>query len=182
MLFRSIEAALAAPDATRPGGAPVVALLQINNLWDINNLRGLGTLDRVTVALARRLEELSDGAARVTGAVFGALAVPADHGCHDAAALARRLQTELSRPLDLGKELVTADVIVGAVPLAGITSAQEAISRAGLAMAGAKKDRRRPWRVYQPTMLNAALGRAALREDLSAAVAEIGRASCRERV
>jgi EAL domain-containing protein (putative c-di-GMP-specific phosphodiesterase class I)/GGDEF domain-containing protein len=169
-----IEAALAEPRAAQPGAVPVVALLQINNLWDINNLRGLGTLDRVTVALARRLEELSDGAARVTGAVFGALAIPADHGCHDAAALARRLQTELSRPLDLGTELVTADVIVGAVPLAGITSAQEAISRAGLAMAVAKTDRRRPWRVYQPTMLNAALGRAALREDLSAALAGNG--------
>ena len=169
-----IEAALAAPDATRPGGAPVVALLQINNLWDINNLRGLGTLDRVTVALARRLETLSDGAARVTGAVFGALAVPADHGCHDAAALARRLQAELSRPLDLGTEQVTADVIVGAVPLTGIANAHEAISRAGLAMAEAKGDRRRPWRAYQPAMLGAALGRAALREDLAATLAAGG--------
>ena len=166
-----LEAALTAARSPRPGGDPVVALLQINNLWDINNLRGLSTLDRVTVALARRLETLSDGAARVTGAVFGALAVPADHGCHDAAALARRLQTELSRPLDLGTELVTADVIVGVVPLTEASSAHDAISRAGLAMAEAKDDRRRPWRVYQPTMLRAALSRAALREDLSAALA-----------
>jgi PAS domain S-box-containing protein len=165
-----IEAALAAPRSSRPVDTPVVALLQINNLWDINNLRGLATLDRVTVALARRLETLSDGAARVTGAVFGALAVPADHGCHDAATMARRLQVELSRPLDLGTEQVTADVIVGAVPLTGLANAHEALSRAGLAMAEAKGDRRRPWRAYQPTMLNAALSRAALREDLSAAL------------
>jgi len=170
-----IEAALAAPNtSSRPGDTPVVALLQINNLWDINNLRGLSTLDRVTVALARRLETLSDGAARVTGAVFGALAVPTDHGCHDAATMARRLQVELSRPLDLGTELVTADVIVGAVPLTGLANAHEAISQAGLAMAEAKNDRRRPWRAYQPTMLNAALGRAALREDLSAALSANG--------
>ena len=169
-----IEAALAASRTSRPGDTPVVALLQINNLWDINNLRGLSTLDRVTVALARRLETLSDGAARITGAVFGALAVPADHGCHDAASVARKLQVELSRPLDLGTEQVTADVIVGAVPLTGLTNAHEAISRAGLAMAEAKEDRRRPWRAYQPTMLNAALGRAALREDLSAALSTNG--------
>jgi PAS domain S-box-containing protein len=169
-----VGAALAAPGSARPGGTPVVALLQINNLWDINNLRGLGTLDRVTVALARRLETLSDGAARVTGAVFGALAVPADHGCHDAASLARRLQAELSRPLDLGTETVTADVVVGAAALTGIAGAHEAISQAGLAMAEAKQDRRRPWRAYRPAMLDAALGRAALREDLAAALSAGG--------
>ena len=169
-----IEAALIEPFGSQPGTTPVVALLQINNLWDINNLRGLRTLDRVTVALARRLETLADDAARVTGAVFGALAIPADYGCHDAAALARRLQVELSGPFDLGTELVTADVIVGAVPLAGVANAHDAISRAGLAMAEAKNDRRRPWRVYQPTMLKAALSRVALREDLSAALSGNG--------
>jgi PAS domain S-box-containing protein len=166
-----LDAALAEPRSSAPGAAPVVALLQINNLWDINNLRGLDILNEVTVALARRLETLTGAPARITGAVFGALVVPAECGCHDAESVARRLQMELSRPVELGTELVTPEVIVGAVPLIAIPNAHHAISRAGLAMAEAKADRRRPWRAYQPTMSERAVRRFALRKDLSTALA-----------
>jgi EAL domain-containing protein (putative c-di-GMP-specific phosphodiesterase class I) len=148
--------------------------LHISNLWEINNLRGLRTLDRVTVAIARRLETLSGCTARVTGAVFGAVASPTEYGCANAAAYAKWLQSELSRPLDLGSEVVTAEVAVGAAPLAEATDAHEVLSHAGLAMTEAEGDRRRPWRAYQPTMLNAALSRVALRGDLSAALAQDG--------
>ncbi|HWG28709.1 putative bifunctional diguanylate cyclase/phosphodiesterase [Actinospica sp.] len=166
-----IEAALADPRPSAPGEAPVVALLQINNLWDINNLRGLDILNKVTVALARRLETLTGSPARITGAVFGALAVPADVGCHDAESLARRLQMELSRAVEVDTELVTPEVIVGAVPLVAIANPHDAISRAGLAMAEAKADRRRPWRAYQLSMSERAVSRFALRKDLSSALA-----------
>lgn len=169
-----IEASLAEPRSAAPGEAPVVALLQINNLWDINNLRGLDILNKVTVALARRLETLTGAPARITGAVFGALAVPTDCGCHDAESLARRLQMELSRPVEVDTELVTPEVIVGAVPLVAIANPHDAISRAGLAMAEAKADRRRPWRAYQPSMSERAVSRFALRKDLSTALAANG--------
>jgi PAS domain S-box-containing protein len=169
-----IEAALAEPRSSAPGEAPVVALLQINNLWDINNLRGLDILNKVTVALARRLEALTRAPARITGAVFGALATPEECGCPDAESLARRLQMELSRPVEVDTELVTPEVIAGAVPLIAIANPHEAISRAGLAMAEAKADRRRPWRAYQPSMSDRAVSRFALRKDLSSALAGNG--------
>jgi EAL domain-containing protein (putative c-di-GMP-specific phosphodiesterase class I) len=60
------------------------------------------------------------------------------------------------------------------VAVAGLADADEAVSRAGLALAGAKADARRPWRAYQPTMLDAALDRAALHGDLAAALARDG--------
>ena len=169
-----IEAALDEPRSAAPGAVPVVALLQINNLWDINNLRGLDILNRVTIALGHRLEALTGGAARITGAVFGALAVPVDCACHDAESLARRLQLEMSRPVEVDTELVAPEVIVGAVPLAAVVSPHDAISRAGLAMAEAKSDRRRPWRAYQQAMSQRAVSRYALRQDLSAALAGNG--------
>ena len=166
-----VDAALAQPRSATPGAAPIVALAQINNLWEINNLRGLDILNEMTVALARRLETLTGAPARITGAVFGALVVPEECGCHDAESVARRLQMELSRPVELDTELVTPEVIVGAVPLIAIANAHEAISRAGLAMAEAKADRRRPWRAYQPSMSERAVSRFALRRELSSALA-----------
>ncbi|MBR7827300.1 EAL domain-containing protein [Actinospica sp. MGRD01-02] len=166
-----LDAALAQPRSSAPGSAPVVAMLQINNLWDINNLRGLDILNKVTVAVARRLEALTGAPARITGAVFGALVVPDECGCHDAESLARRLQMELSRPIEMDADLVTPEVIVGTVPLVAIGSAHDAISRAGLAMAEAKNDLRRPWRAYQQSMSERAVSRFALRNDLSTALA-----------
>ena len=168
-----IEAAIA--DAARPVGGradgAVVLIAEIDDVWDVHNLRGPRTVDRVLIALARRLGGLTDAAARMGGAIFAALAVPAEHGCRDAGALARYLQQELSEPLDLGTESVSVHVSVGAVPAAGLGDADDALSRAGLALAGAKRDGRRAWRVYQPTMLDAALDRAALNGELAAAVA-----------
>lgn len=149
----------------------VAVIVEIDDIWDIINLRGRSAGDRVIIALARRLEAMTDGASRLSGATFGGLAVPADLGCRDAAGLARHVQQELAKPLDLGTETVTPQVSVGAVAVAGLAEADEAVSRAGLALAGAKADQRRPWRVYQSTMLDAALDRAALHGDLAAAVA-----------
>lgn len=149
----------------------VVMVAEIDDFWNLINLRGRAAADRVLVGLARRLEAMADGAARLSGATFAALAVPADHGCRDAASLARRLQQELSRPLDLGTESVSAQVSVGAVGVAGLADADEAQRRAGLALTEAKTDRCRPWRVYQPSMLDAAVDRAALHGDLAAALA-----------
>lgn len=157
---------------TRVASCRTVAIVaEIDDFWDIINLRGRQTADRVLIALARRLEAASDGASRLSGPTFGALAVPADHGCRDAAALARRLQLALSEPLDLGTESVTPHVSVGAVPVAGLADADEALSKAGLALARAKADPCRPWRVYRPAMLDAAVDRAALHGDLAAALA-----------
>ena len=165
-----VEAELA--QDSRIASCRTVALVaEIDDFWNIINLRGRQAADRVLIALARRLETTADGASRLSGATFAALAVPADHGCRDAASLARKLQQELSRPLDLGTESVTPQVSVGAVAVAGLEDADEALSRAGLALAGAKADPRRPWRVYQPTMLDAAVDRAALHGDLAAALA-----------
>jgi PAS domain S-box-containing protein len=165
-----VEAELA--QDTRVASCRTVTLVaEVDDFWNIVNLRGRQTADRMLIALARRLEAAADGASRLSGAIFGALAVPADHGCRDAAALAGHLQQELSRPLDLGTESMTPRVSVGAVAVAGLADADEALSRAGLALAAAKADPRRPWRVYQPTMLDAALDRAALHGDLAAALA-----------
>jgi PAS domain S-box-containing protein len=149
----------------------VVMVAEIDDFWNLINLRGRAAADRVLVALARRLEAITDGAARLSGATFAALAVPADHGCRDAGSLARLLQQELSRPLDLGTESVSAQLSVGAVGVAGLADADEAQRRAGLALTEAKADPCRPWRVYQPSRLEAAVDRAALHGDLAAALA-----------
>ena len=166
-----VEAGLA-EDEPVPSRRSVALIVEVDDLWDLINLRGQHTADRALVALAQRLDGLVDGASRLGGSILGALAVPADLDCADAAALARRLQEELCRPVDLGPESVTAHVSVGAAPVAGLDGSDAAISQAGLALAEAKTDQRQPWRVYQPSMLDAARDRAALREDLAAALAE----------
>jgi PAS domain S-box-containing protein len=168
-----VEAELAGDERVAPCRS-VALIAEICDQWDLINLRGQHTADRVLAALAERLDRLVDGASRLGGSILGALAVPADLGCADAEALAELLQRELSRPVDLGPESVTAQVGVGAVPVAGLDGSDAAISRAGLALAEAKTDQRRPWRVYAPSMLDAARDRAALREDLAAALAGDG--------
>ena len=170
--FAALVEAELAEDGRVASCRSVALIAEVDDLWELINLRGQHTADRVLVALARRLDRLVDGASRLGGSILGALAVPADLDCPDAAALARRLQEELSRPVDLGPESVTAHVSVGAAAVAGLDGSDAAISRAGLALAEAKTDQRRPWRVYQPSMLIAARGRAALREDLAAALAD----------
>ena len=171
---RRVELAMS---RSRYGAAPAtVLLLDIDDFKELNDVRGREVGDLILVAVAGRLAAVAgDGdVGRLSGDTFGVLAENPAAADPEAAgdALVRRLLDEVSRPFELPVGVVSLTASAGIASTRGHTLAEEVIRSAKLALEVAQTGGRRAWRRYEPTMLEAKVEHAALREDLESSLAE----------
>jgi len=152
-----------------------VLFLDIDDFKTVNDTMGHSAGDELLIGVARRLVGAlrpGDTAARLGGDEFAVLLE--DAGQEEAVRVARRLLADLTQPLFIaGKEVIASTSIGIVVPSQDIvTSAEDLLRNADLAMYGAKMTTRGSYAVYEPGMHTAAVRRIELRADLETALDE----------
>ena len=141
--------------AQKPGGAaPTVMVIDIDEFQSVNDSYGLSIGDSALLAVARRLaRDLNPGdtLARLGGDTFGAI-VLAEPRSMDAPARIDALRAALAAPISFGEREIALTVSIGAAhydpKLHG--KGGDLLADAQLALANAKKARRRPGRDFSP--------------------------------
>jgi diguanylate cyclase (GGDEF)-like protein/PAS domain S-box-containing protein len=158
------------PRAKKHGFA--VLFLDIDDFKQVNDTMGHSAGDELLVAVAQRLLSAlrpGDTAARLGGDEFAVLLEEA--GLPEAERVAKRLLAEFTRPLRIaGREYVASTSIGIVVPTPEVTSAEDLLHNADLAMYGAKTTTRGSYAVYEPGMHAAAVRRLEMKSDLQSAL------------
>ncbi len=121
------------------GGA--VLFVDVDRFKDVNDRAGHAVGDQLLARLAQRLEA---GLVELPGAVVGRLggdefaAVLPGVGRDDAAAIGRRLVTELADQIEVGRRTVRVSVSIGLAVAGPATTFAEVLAEADVAMYGAK--------------------------------------------
>jgi diguanylate cyclase (GGDEF)-like protein len=157
------------------GGTVIVLFLDLDDFKTINDSLGHAAGDELIAAAARRLRELvrpQDIPARLGGDEFGVLLE--DVGMTGAKRIAGRVVKGMAAPFDLRGRQISVHASVGlAAATPDVTSADELLCNADVAMYAAKESGKRRYAVYESQMssrvharleLGAALERAA-RDD-----------------
>jgi diguanylate cyclase (GGDEF)-like protein/PAS domain S-box-containing protein len=160
--------------AERIGRTASLLLIDLDDFKDVNDTKGHGVGDELLVAVADRLRagvRPQDLAARLGGDEFAVL-LPDVEGPADADGLAGRLTRAFDRPFTLADSVVGTGASIGVASTDGCASAEELLRNADLALYAAKGEGKRSWRHYDPALHDQAIGRAALREHLTKAIAD----------
>ena len=168
--------AVARATSGRPGARPVAVLfLDLDDFKGVNDSLGHGAGDRLLTTVAARLREtvrVEDTIARLGGDEFAVLLEDVPDLAH-AERAARRLLDALASPIPLGEHRVTAGASIGvALSDADADTAEALLRNADVAMYAAKNAGRGQHRVYEDGMVDAALQRMILVEELRTAMAE----------
>lgn len=149
-LFQGLRTVVGKARATGSGGYLVV---DIDNFSLLNHAFGCRTGDMVLVALAERLRRILGGGALLGRVGDDSFGVIVDGLTEDGTlALADRLVRSIAATPIIQEDAITVTVSIGAVvfPLAA-SSAEEAMARADLAVAGAKAAGRNHYELYALT-------------------------------
>ncbi|GAA1969264.1 putative bifunctional diguanylate cyclase/phosphodiesterase [Catenulispora subtropica] len=156
------------------GGVAAMLLIDLDNFKEVNDTQGHRTGDELLKAAGQRIAGAvrpGDLPVRLGGDEF---AVLLSDGASEAAAtkLAERLVRVLAEPFRLSGAPVPVRASIGvATSPGGAGGTEEVLFRnADLALYAAKADGKGTWRVFEPTLYDAALQRLALRTGLDRAL------------
>lgn len=168
---RRLDDAFAVPGAA---SGLCLLLLDLDDFREVNDSRGHGVGDRLLAEAGRRVSRaLPPGAAaaRLGGDEFAVL-LEGVRDLDEATALAEGLIRALGAPLTLDGVRLPVGVSIGVSSGASSANADELLRNADLALYEAKARGRGQWRVYEDSLLDASVERAALRRDLDQAIAD----------
>ena len=155
--------------ARRRPAKRAIIYLDLDDFKRINDTQGHETGDRVLQEVASRLQGTlreEDTAARLGGDEF-AILVEETVTVEDAAGLARRIEGELMRPIELPDGSLSIAASMGVVraddPATGLV---ELLRSADIAMYVAKREARGGCRIFEQSMSDATVQRERLEEDL----------------
>ncbi|MEY9930156.1 diguanylate cyclase (GGDEF)-like protein [Catenulispora sp. GP43] len=157
------------------GGVAAMLLIDLDNFKEVNDTQGHKVGDELLVAAASRIAESvrpGDLPVRLGGDEFAVLL--SDGASQGAAtALAERLIGVLAEPFRLSGAPVMVRASIGvATSPGGAGGTEEVLFRnADLALYAAKADGKGTWRLFDPSLYDAALQRLALRTGLDRALA-----------
>ena len=164
------QAATADPDESRPA----VLYLDLDGFKHVNDTYGHDTGDTLLATVAAMLHRCvlgSDTVGRLGGDEF---AVVLNHisSAEDAAAVAKRILTEMAKPVTVNGHTLTPGTSIGiAISEPGLRT-DELLHRADTAMYHAKRARTGSYRIYLDGMREPDSGVSTLEEDLRQAVAK----------
>ena len=155
--------------ARRRAAKPAVIYLDLDDFKRVNDSQGHEAGDRVLQEVARRLRETlldADTAALLGGDEFAVL-VEETATVEDALVVARRIEGELMRPIELEDGALSIVASLGVVRADDRTrGVVELLRNADIAMYEAKREARGGHRVFEPSMFGATVQRVRLEEDL----------------
>jgi diguanylate cyclase (GGDEF)-like protein len=157
------------------GGVAAMLLIDLDNFKEVNDTQGHRVGDELLVAAGQRIAgsvRPGDLPVRLGGDEFAVLL--SDGASEPAAvALAQRLIGVLAEPFRLSGAPVPVRASIGvATSPGGAGGTEEVLFRnADLALYAAKADGKGTWRLFEPTLYDAALQRLALRTGLDRALA-----------
>jgi diguanylate cyclase (GGDEF)-like protein len=142
--FAELDRVLSAESLS--GTKPVGNLfyLDLDGFKPINDRLGHAVGDQVLKAVGRRLRNLvreGDIAARLGGDEFALLLLPESQAMSEPAAVAERIEQQISRPLQIGHSVISVGCSVGVVDLYGGDRSGDVVQRADEAMYAAKRRR-----------------------------------------
>jgi diguanylate cyclase (GGDEF)-like protein len=149
-----------------------VVYVDLDNFKDINDKFGHAAADSVLAEAARRMQAAvrrADMVARIGGDEFVVLLTDLD-GPAQAAEVAERLRTTLTKPYRMGARLVPAGASIGVATTAESDAELEVLlANADLAMYAAKAAGRGCIRFFEPRMHQTVMERTRLEKELGAA-------------
>jgi diguanylate cyclase (GGDEF)-like protein len=170
LFAQRLDAALAT--ATRRGQVSVL-MIDMDGFKQVNDSLGHAAGDGLLAAVAARLRAVlgADGLlARVGGDEFAVL-LPDSDGPGDGVRVAERLLASLAEPVEFADRAVRVAASLGVADwCGGDADADHLIRDADVAMYAAKAAGRGRYRVFEPSMRQAAVARAVLEADLRLAL------------
>lgn len=159
LLDDRLEHALA--QAQRNGRTLALMFIDLDNFKPVNDTWGHQVGDQLLIEVARRLKQsvrASDTVARTGGDEF-VLLLPEIAAAGDAETVARKILTELRKPVELheGIQATTPPSIGIAICRSGLNDAATLTKQADLAMYAAKHAGRNCYRIYEPNLTAKAL-------------------------
>jgi len=172
VLFRDrVEHALS--KIRRDNTSLAVLFLDLDNFKSVNDSIGHGAGDKLLIAVAQRLQDClrsSDTAARLGGDEFAVL-VESVHNSEEAVMIAERIKTVFREPLIIdGKEVYMGTSIGIAQSGPNVTTSDEILRNADLAMYRAKNEGKGNYVVFEQRMHEALVERLELELDLRFAI------------
>jgi diguanylate cyclase (GGDEF)-like protein len=168
---RHLEDAFLAHDASR---GLCLLLLDLDDFREVNDSRGHSVGDRLLAEAGRRVSRTvppGTAAARLGGDEFAVL-LTGIHDLDEATALAEGLVQTLGAPLELDGVRLPLGVSVGVASAVTSSNAEELLRNADLALYAAKECGKGQWQVYEGSLHDASVERAAVRTDLDQAIAD----------
>ena len=157
----------------RRGGALAVLCIDLDDFKGANDTLGHAAGDALLRAAAQRLLDAtreSDMVIRLGGDEFAIIQLGAAQP-RDAKALAERLVHEMARPFDVAGNTVAIGASIGiAVTTDGLSTADDMLKSADLALYRAKSDGRGTYRFFESEMDASMQARRAIEQDLRRAV------------
>ncbi len=161
--------------AQKPGAAPVVVVIDIDQFKAINDSHGLSMGDSALLAVARRLSrdlKPGDTLARLWGDQFGAIIL----GDNPSEKLSQRidaLRTALGAPISFGEREISVTVSIGAAVYDSALHLKggDLLADAQLALANAKKAGGDRFEIFSPVMRSQRTNRQMLENDMRHALA-----------
>ncbi len=173
VLLRTRTRRAVARSARNAARRPAMLVLDLDGFKTVNDTLGHALGDRVIAIVGARLArsvKSTDTASRLGGAEFAVLLEDAGDA-DEAAAIARRLITELRRPITLNGQRLTINASAGvSVPRPEHRSPEDLLGDADIAMSIAKGQEPGACVVFDPSFREALLERLALQRELSDAV------------
>lgn len=166
-----LERAIRGTDPGR-GRRPAVIILDLDGFKTINDTLGHAYGDRVITTVAERLAlaiRPGDTAARLAGDEF-AILLNDTGGPDDALQVARRLVSDIERPLDLGDQSVSVSASAGVAPAAGGDDPHQLLGDADIAMYAAKGRGAGSCVLFEPKHRAALVDRVTLQAELTRAL------------
>jgi diguanylate cyclase (GGDEF)-like protein/PAS domain S-box-containing protein len=160
--------------ATRRGAAPFAVLyLDLDRFKDINDTMGHTLGDRFLVIIAERLKKSireTDIAARLGGDEFGVLLNNLTDAS-DAGALAAKMRAALAQPVDIGGSKLSITASIGiSICTHDTATPEDLLAQADIALYRAKEEGRDQYRFHTEELDSEVRERAAIAEELRAAV------------
>jgi diguanylate cyclase (GGDEF)-like protein len=168
---RHLEAAFPVHDASN---GLCLLLLDLDDFREVNDSRGHTVGDRLLAEAGRRVSAAvppGTAASRLGGDEFAVLLTGVDD-LDEATALAEGLVQALGAPLVLDGVRLPLSASVGVASSVTSPNAEEMLRNADLALYAAKACGKRQWQVYEGSLHDASVERAAVRTDLDQAIAD----------
>ncbi len=161
--------------AQRQGRAMAVLFVDLDEFKPINDVLGHEAGDLALIKVAQRLnrvigaQALPVTVARLGGDEFGVLIEEAP-GTDEVVEAVEHFQAELSGPVPIGDKRITLHCSIGVALDDGVSSADELLRNADLAMYTAKRRHKGGYAIYEETMHVRASNRLQLRTQLEGAL------------